>query len=107
MSQEYLDQYEDVKFQSLKGADARKTVLVLGIMTAHALGEGSGVGVSFCGTRGWSQVHPCAATHCMTFVDAFKCCWAAKMALSTAKRVQGHGGLHCAESIMTFMACLS
>ena len=48
--------YEDVKFESLRGADARKIVLVLGIMGAHALGEGSGVGVSFCGSRGWAQV---------------------------------------------------
>eukprot|EP00891_Asterochloris_glomerata_P001649 jgi/Astpho2/1649/e_gw1.00032.159.1_t len=54
-SQEYLAAYEDVKFESLRGADARKIVLVLGIMGAHALGEGSGVGVSFCGSRGWAQ----------------------------------------------------
>jgi len=34
---------------------ARKNVLVVAIMAAHALGEGSGVGVSFCGRRGWAQ----------------------------------------------------
>lgn len=55
-SQQWLAQFEDVKFQSLRGASARKTLLVVGIMAAHALGEGSGVGVSFCGRRGWSQV---------------------------------------------------
>ncbi|KAK9814832.1 hypothetical protein WJX72_012324 [[Myrmecia] bisecta] len=54
-SQEFLDQYEDVRFESLKGASARKTLLIVGIMGAHALGEGSGVGVSFCGNRGWAQ----------------------------------------------------
>ena len=48
VSQRWLEQFEDVKFQSLRGANARKVVLVVGIMAAHALGEGSGVGVSFC-----------------------------------------------------------
>lgn len=56
VSQRYLEQFEDVKFEALRGANARKVVLVVGIMAAHALGEGSGVGVSFCGQRGWSQV---------------------------------------------------
>ena len=55
-SQRYLEQFEDVRFEALRGANARKVVLVVGIMAAHALGEGSGVGVSFCGQRGWSQV---------------------------------------------------
>eukprot|EP01025_Chloroclados_australasicus_P013629 TRINITY_DN1640_c0_g1_i12.p1 TRINITY_DN1640_c0_g1~~TRINITY_DN1640_c0_g1_i12.p1 ORF type:complete len:623 (-),score=76.48 TRINITY_DN1640_c0_g1_i12:256-2124(-) len=53
--QQYLEQFEDVRFESLQGASARKVVLVVGIMAAHALGEGSGVGVSFCGKRGWAQ----------------------------------------------------
>lgn len=57
MTQRYLEQYEDVKFQTLRGANARKVVLMVGIMAAHALGEGSGVGVSFCGQQGWSQVN--------------------------------------------------
>ena len=57
MTQRYLEQYEDVKFQTLQGANARKVVLMVGIMAAHALGEGSGVGVSFCGQQGWSQVN--------------------------------------------------
>ena len=54
--QAQLDKFGDVKFESLSGASARKIVLVIGIMSAHALGEGCGVGVSFCGTRGWAQV---------------------------------------------------
>ena len=38
------------------GASAmRKTVLFLGVMTLHAFGEGSGVGVSFAGADGWRQ----------------------------------------------------
>ena len=31
------------------------TLLMVGIMAAHALGEGSGVGVSFSGAKGWAQ----------------------------------------------------
>jgi hypothetical protein len=57
-SQQFLERFENVKFESLQGASARKTVLVVGIMAAHALGEGSGVGVSFCGHRGWAQARP-------------------------------------------------
>lgn len=55
-SQEWLHQFEDVRFEGLQGASARKTLLLVGVMAAHALGEGSGVGVSFCGHRGWAQV---------------------------------------------------
>lgn len=73
--QTQLDKFGEVKFESLSGANARKIVLVIGIMSAHALGEGCGVGVSFCGTRGWAQVNlppptlspPCIAclqVHC-------------------------------------------
>ncbi len=38
-----------------QGAGARKTLLIIGVMAAHAFGEGCGVGVSFCGSRGWKQ----------------------------------------------------
>lgn len=51
----WLDDQEDVTFHDLKGADARKTLLMVSIMVAHAFGEGMGVGVSFCGNKGWSQ----------------------------------------------------
>jgi zinc transporter ZupT len=54
-SQEYLSQYEDASFEDLSGADARKAMLIVGVMAAHAFGEGSGVGVSFSGHRGWAQ----------------------------------------------------
>ena len=43
---------EGLRFGSLRGADARKTLMMIGIMTAHALGEGCGVGVSFSGDGG-------------------------------------------------------
>jgi zinc transporter ZupT len=39
----------------ITGADATKVVLVIGIMTLHSFGEGSGVGVSFAGSKGFSQ----------------------------------------------------
>lgn len=50
-----LNRYENLSFASLGGADARKALLMVGIMTAHAFGEGCGVGVSFAGNRGWVQ----------------------------------------------------
>ena len=39
----------DLDVGDLAGADARKALLVLGIMTAHSFAEGIGVGVSFGG----------------------------------------------------------
>lgn len=55
-----------MRFEGLQGISARKAVLLVTVMGAHALGEGSGVGVSFCGDRGWAQVFPSlfvAGTH--------------------------------------------
>ncbi|KAG2447764.1 hypothetical protein HYH02_007222 [Chlamydomonas schloesseri] len=54
-SQAWLSKFEDVSFSDLQGADARKAMLIIGVMAAHAFGEGSGVGVSFSGPRGWAQ----------------------------------------------------
>ncbi|OVA00024.1 Zinc/iron permease [Macleaya cordata] len=50
-----LEQYGEVSMLDIKGADASKAVLVIGIMTLHSFGEGSGVGVSFAGSKGFSQ----------------------------------------------------
>jgi zinc transporter ZupT len=47
--------YEVDSFEELAGAEARKVILFLAVMAAHAVGEGSGVGVSFAGNRGWCQ----------------------------------------------------
>lgn len=54
--QQWLERFPEVKFDSLQGADARKVLLIVGIMAAHAIGEGCGVGVSYSGDRGWAQV---------------------------------------------------
>ncbi|KAL3651877.1 hypothetical protein CASFOL_004879 [Castilleja foliolosa] len=50
-----LEQYGEVSMLDIKGADAAKVILVVGIMTLHSFGEGSGVGVSFAGSKGLSQ----------------------------------------------------
>jgi len=55
-SQDYLSQFEDASFEDLQGADARKAMLIIAVMAAHAFGEGAGVGVSYSGQRGWAQV---------------------------------------------------
>ncbi|GAX83798.1 hypothetical protein CEUSTIGMA_g11223.t1 [Chlamydomonas eustigma] len=54
-SQDFLSRFEDVTFEDLHGADARKAMLIVTVMAAHAFGEGSGVGVSYSGQRGWAQ----------------------------------------------------
>lgn len=52
---QFLDQYGEVSMLDIKGAEAAKAILVVGIMTLHSFGEGSGVGVSFAGPKGLSQ----------------------------------------------------
>ena len=52
---QFLDQFGDVKMMDVKGASARRLLLIVAIMTLHSFGEGSGVGVSFAGPRGWSK----------------------------------------------------
>jgi hypothetical protein len=41
-SKTWLDQHEDVSFQDLQGADARKVLLIIGVMAAHAVGARRG-----------------------------------------------------------------
>eukprot|EP00250_Pteridium_aquilinum_P013270 c21242_g1_i1 orf=468-2240(+) len=53
--QKFLERYGEVSMLDIKGADAKKMMLVIGIMTLHSFGEGSGVGVSFAGSRGLPQ----------------------------------------------------
>ncbi|KDP21841.1 hypothetical protein JCGZ_00628 [Jatropha curcas] len=55
LCKKFLEQYGEVSMLDIKGTDATKAVLVIGIMTLHSFGEGSGVGVSFAGPKGFSQ----------------------------------------------------
>ena len=53
-SQQLVDGHE-VEMGSLKGLDARKAIMVMGIMTLHSFSEGLGVGVSYGGEHGHRQ----------------------------------------------------
>ncbi|OMO88475.1 Zinc/iron permease [Corchorus capsularis] len=55
LCKKFLERYGEVSMLDIKGADATKVVLVVGIMTLHSFGEGSGVGVSFAGSKGFTQ----------------------------------------------------
>lgn len=48
-SHRFLARYEDVGIGNLNGLDARKALLIVGVMTLHSFAEGVGVGVSFGG----------------------------------------------------------
>ena len=43
----------DAAFGALRGADARKALLVVGVMTVHSVAEGIGVGAAFGGGEGF------------------------------------------------------
>ncbi|KAI4374251.1 hypothetical protein MLD38_012264 [Melastoma candidum] len=55
LCKQFLEQYGEVSMLDIKGADGRKVILIIGIMTLHSFGEGSGVGVSFAGSKGFTQ----------------------------------------------------
>ena len=57
LCKKFLEQYGEVSMLDIKGAEAAKVVLVIGITTLHSFGEGAGVGVgiSFAGSKGFSQ----------------------------------------------------
>jgi len=46
-SHRLLDRYKNIRIGSLDGLDAKKALLLVGIMTVHSFAEGVGVGVSF------------------------------------------------------------
>ena len=47
VSQRFIDSHDALHLGSLEGADARKALLIVGIMTIHSFAEGVGVGVAF------------------------------------------------------------
>ena len=49
LSQTKLSGDEEVQVGALKGADAKKALLIVGVMTMHSFAEGVGVGVAFGG----------------------------------------------------------
>ena len=49
LTQRALDSRPEMQVGALRGADARKALLIVGIMTLHSVTEGVGVGVAFGG----------------------------------------------------------
>ena len=49
ITQTKLDDQDDLSVGALKGADAKKALMIVGVMTLHSFAEGVGVGVSFGG----------------------------------------------------------
>jgi zinc transporter ZupT len=53
VSEGRLNTGKDVEVGQLRGADAKKALLIVGVMTLHSFAEGLGVGVSFGGREGF------------------------------------------------------
>ncbi len=51
LSTHWLHGYQELAVGTLRGADAKKALLIIGVMTLHSVTEGVGVGVAFGGGR--------------------------------------------------------
>lgn len=49
LAQRVLSRHDDLQIGALEGADARRAILIVGVMTAHSFAEGIGVGVAYGG----------------------------------------------------------
>ncbi|MFW6322786.1 MAG: ZIP family metal transporter [Guyparkeria sp.] len=49
LADRWLDRHDTPNVGDLQGADARKALMIVGVMTAHSFAEGVGVGVSYGG----------------------------------------------------------
>jgi zinc transporter ZupT len=54
-AQRWMAAHDTPSVAALKGADARKALLIMGIMTVHSAAEGVGVGVAFGGREGLGE----------------------------------------------------
>lgn len=52
LSHSVIERHPDLDVGALRGADARKALMIVGVMTLHSFAEGIGVGVSFGGGEG-------------------------------------------------------
>jgi len=70
---QHLVEGHEMQMGSLKGLDARKALMVMGIMTLHSFSEGLGVGVSYGGQHGRRQVLPLSTCHWAPFRSPCAC----------------------------------
>jgi len=54
LTKKFLESYEHLKVSGLNGANTKKVLLIIFVMTLHSFSEGVGIGVSFGGASGTS-----------------------------------------------------
>ena len=63
LSNRFLEQYEDISVMDLSGADTRRVLLVMGVMTFHSISEGIGIGSSYAVERLGNVISASLAVH--------------------------------------------